>query len=70
MDGTWGHYAKQNKLDKDIQILNDLNYMCNLKTKQNTKLQKKGDLWLSEVVGGGRREWLKLVKKYELSVIT
>ena len=33
IDGTWGHYAKWNKSDRERQIPYDLTYMWNLKTK-------------------------------------
>ena len=39
MDGTWGHHAKWNKLDRERQILNDITYMWNLE-KQTNKAQK------------------------------
>lgn len=31
IDGTWKHYAKWNKTDREGQIVSDLTYMYNLK---------------------------------------
>ena len=38
MDGTWGHYAKWNESDKEKQMLPDLTYIWNPKTKQSKNL--------------------------------
>ena len=38
IDGTWGHYAKWSKLDRERQILYDFSYMWNLK---NTQIHRK-----------------------------
>ena len=38
MDGPWGHYAKWNESDKEKQMLPDLTYIWNPKTKQNKNL--------------------------------
>ena len=37
-DGSWGHYAKWNKLDRERQITHDLTYTWNLK-KSNRETQ-------------------------------
>ena len=37
--------------------------------KQTNSSKKRPDLWLSEAEGGGRKNWMKVVKKYKLSVV-
>ena len=62
MDGTWGHYAKWNKSDKERQISYDLIYMWNLKNQrqkspQTPPLQRTG-WWLPDSEGkveGGQK---------------
>ena len=36
MNGSRGYYAKQNKSDRERQILHDLTYVWNLRDKTNT----------------------------------
>ena len=36
MKGSRGYYAKQNKSDRERQILHDLTYVWNLRDKTNT----------------------------------
>ena len=35
MDGLEGHYPKENKSDKEKQMLHDITYMWNLKNTKN-----------------------------------
>ena len=37
MDASRGYYAKRNKSNRERQLLHDLTYMWNLKTKTNKK---------------------------------
>ena len=41
IDGTWGHYAKWNKPDRERQILYDITYMWNLQIQQTNEYNKK-----------------------------
>ena len=41
MDGLGGYYAKQNKSDRERQILYDITYMWNLKNKSIVTITKK-----------------------------
>ena len=41
INGPCRQYAKRNKSDRERQILHDLTYMWNLKTKQNTQEKSK-----------------------------
>ena len=50
MGGPRGHYAKQNKSEKDMPY--DITYMWDLKQKQKKKLIDRTDWWLPEVRGG------------------
>ena len=60
MDGSWGHYAKWNKSDRERQILFVITYMWNLKGKTNKCIKQNR---LTDVekqtrfqCGKGRRE--------------
>ena len=39
IDGTWEHYAKQNKLNRVRQTLHGVNYMWNLRKKKKKKVK-------------------------------
>ena len=56
MDGSWGHYAKWNKSDRERQISYDFTYMWNLKNKQPKKSSyiQRTD-WLSQMGIGDQR---------------
>ena len=47
MSGPRGHYAKQNKSEKEMPY--NIMYMWNLKQKQKKKLIDRTDWWLPEV---------------------
>ena len=51
-DGTWGSYAKRNKLDRGKQILYDLAYMWDSKKNKMT-LRNRKDWWLPDAEGWG-----------------
>lgn len=46
-DGSWGHYTKQDKSEREGQVLDDLTYMQNLK---EVKLERKNKTKQSETV--------------------
>ena len=43
--------------------------MWNLKKKTNKLIEKRPDLWLLEVDGGGKGNWRKMIKRYKLPVV-
>ena len=65
MDGSREYYAKGNESDRERQILHDLTYMWNLKSKTNKQKKpiwkqahrSREQMWLPKVtavgVGGG-----------------
>ena len=68
MDGPGGHYAKQNKSDRERQIPYDLTYLWNIKKKKKPHRYKTGKL-LPEGRSREWTKWLKGVKRYKLPVI-
>ena len=65
MVGTWGHYAKWNKSDRERQILYVLTYMWNLKTP-NSEAQTV-EWWLPGVGVGGK--WGDIGHGYKLDIL-
>lgn len=63
MGGSWGHYAKRNKLDKGRQILYDIFYMWNLKPPKKQKptvtdTEKRSAVARGRASGWGLEKWL------------
>ena len=52
MGGTWGHYAKWNKLDRERQIPYHLMYMWNLKKNQKSNKLMDTENWFVVPRGG------------------
>ena len=50
MIGSWGHYTKQDKSEREKQVLDDLTYMQNLK---EVKLERKNKTESETVVTMG-----------------
>ena len=51
MNGLGGHYAKQNKSDRERQILHDSTYMWNLKNITNECNKKEADSQRAQTSG-------------------
>ena len=61
IDGTWEHYAKQNKLNRVRQTLHGVNYMWNLRKIKKKESQVHKESWKvvtrSFRVGEIERDW-------------
>ena len=71
MNGPRGYYVKQSKLVKERQMLYDITYLWNLKSKTNDQPKRKQTHTYREQTGGCQRRgvWGNGIKRYKLPVI-
>lgn len=73
MDGPRRHYAQSNKSEK--QILCDLTYMCNLKSKTTTITGEQAHRYRKQISvcqrhqTAGETKWVKSIQRNKLPVI-
>ena len=66
MDEPCGHYAKQNKSDREKQMLPGLTN-CQTNRQTHKLIDTENRQWLPEAGGGGRLKWVKSSQKVQTS---